>query len=308
MPALPESRRTTRTTLAALEVLVALDTHGSISAAARALDVSQPSASTALRRLERELGLEMLTRTSRGTHLTEPGRTVASWARTVLDASDTFEQSITTLQQTPAQRVRLAASMTIAEHLVPRWLARLTNVELLVRNSSAVMDLVLAGAADLGFVEGSSVRRGIRSKTILRDSLVVVVGSQHPWARRRTARASVAELIASRLVIREAGSGTRDVLEQGLAALGAHLPDQLPHLGSTSALRTTVQFSDSVTVLSELAVADDLARGTLVGIEVPGLVLSRKLRMVWKDGVGMPAPVREIAALVMASTPGPAHR
>lgn len=303
--------RAQRASLAALEVLVASDTHGSISAAARALGISQPSASATMRRLERDLGLELVARTSRGTTLTDAGRAVATWAQTVLAASDRFEQGVAALREAPTPRVRLAASMTIAEHLVPRWLtqigaesSRRPDVELIVRNSHDVMDLVLADDADLGFVEGASVRRGLRSRTIMRDTLVVIVGPQHPWARRRAARASLAELVAARLVIREEGSGTRDILEHGLAAAGAHLPDHLPHLGSTAALKTAVQYSDTVTVLSELAVADDLARGSLVRIEVPGLALDRRLRLVWKDGAELSAPVREIAALVTASRPG----
>lgn len=302
--------RPQRVSLAALEVLVASDAHGSISAAARALGISQPSASATMRRLERDLGLELVARTSRGTTLTDAGRAVATWAQTVLAASDRFEQGVAALRRAPTPRVRLAASMTIAEHLVPRWLTQLSaesarrpDVELIVRNSHDVMDLVLADDADLGFVEGASVRRGLRSRTIMRDTLVVIVGPQHPWARRRTARASLAELVAARLVIREEGSGTRDILEHGLAAAGAHLPEHLPHLGSTAALKTAVQYSDTVTVLSELAVADDVARGSLVRIEVPGLSLDRRLRLVWKDGAELSAPVRQIAALVTASRP-----
>ena len=300
------SSPTQRTTLASLDVLVATDTHGSISAAARALGISQPSASSTLRRLERSLGLEIVTRSTRGSHLTEEGRAVAVWARSVLDASDALERAAAALREGPAHRVRVAASMTVAEHLVPRWLARLTaggdsgrpEVELIVRNSHDVMDLVLSGGADLGFVEGATVRRGLRSRTVQRDSLAVVVGRQHPWARRRGHTVSVDELLAARLVVREAGSGTRDILERALDRAGARLPAHLPSLGSSAALVASVRISDSVTVLSELAVADDVERGTLVRLDVPELDLGRRLRMVWRDGTDMSAPVRTIAALV----------
>lgn len=293
-----------RAPLAGLEVLVAVDAHGSISGAARALGLSQPSASGGLRRLERLLGLELLARGTRGTRLTDAGRAAATWAREVLDASDSFERGVEALRDAPAPRVRLAASMTVAEYLAPRWLAQLTHeqgrvdVELVVRNSHDVMDLVLSGGADLGFVEGTSVRRGLRSRTIVRDALVVVVGPEHRWAQRRSRRATLTELVEAPLVVREAGSGTREILERGLRDAGAALPPHLPHLGSTSALKTTVQYSDAVTVLSLLAVEDDLARGALVQIDVPGLDLGRSLRMVWKDGGDMPATVRTIAALV----------
>lgn len=293
-----------RAPLAALEVLVATDAHGSISGAARVLGVSQPSASASLARLERLLGLELLARGTRGTHLTDAGRAAATWARDVLLSSDSFERGVAALREAPSPRIRLAASMTVAEYLAPRWLAQLTHehahldVELVVRNSHDVMDLVLAADAELGFVEGPSVRRGLRSRMLVRDQLAVVVGPEHPWAQRRRRQASIEELVTAPLVVREAGSGTREVLERALRRHGAELPSRLPHLGSTSALKTAVQYSDAVTVLSLLAVEDDLARGALVQIEVPELELGRTLRIVWKDGAEMSAPVRAIAALV----------
>lgn len=301
-----------RTSLSALELLVATDSHGSISAAARALGVAQPTASAGLRALERRLGLELLERTTRGARLTETGRATAAWARDVIEASDRFETSVAALRDAPAARVRVAASLTVAEYLAPRWLARLTfegptgpgggapDVELVVRNSREVTDLVLEGEVELGFVESATLRRGLRSRTVAHDRLVVVVGARHRWARRSALR--VDELLAGGLVVRERGSGTRETLERGLAGLGERLPDHLPYLGSTAALKTAVQHGGAVAVLSSLAVADDVARGALVRLAVPGLELERRLRMVWKDGTALSSGARRIAAAAAAAS------
>ncbi|WP_251151744.1 LysR family transcriptional regulator [Cellulosimicrobium sp. Marseille-Q4280] len=301
-----------RTPLGALELLVATDSHGSISAAARALGVAQPTASAGLRALERRLGLELLERTTRGARLTETGRATAAWAREVIDASDRFETSVASLREQPAERVRVAASLTVAEYLAPRWLARLAltdasarsprdapDVELVVRNSTEVTSLVLAGDVELGFVESATLRRGLRSRTVAHDELVVVVGPGHRWARRSALR--VDELLSGGLVVREGGSGTRETLERGLATLGERLPDHLPYLGSTAALKTAVQHGGAVAVLSSLAVADDVARGALVRLAVPGLELGRRLRMVWKDGTALSSGARRIAAAANAT-------
>ncbi|WP_344008179.1 LysR family transcriptional regulator, partial [Isoptericola halotolerans] len=277
-----------RTSLTALELLVAVDTHGSISAAARALAVSQPTASAGLRRLERRLGLDLVARSARGTALTPTGQAVAGWARDVVAASDRFETAVVGLRAGPATALRVAASLTIAEYLVPRWLAVLAtqghaaDVELVVRNSSDVMDMVLDGGAELGFVESLGVRRGLRSRTVAQDELVAVVAPEHPWARRRSVRPS--ELLGERLVLREAGSGTREILERALAGVGEAMPEHLPTLGSTSALKAAVQHGGQVAVLSGLTVADDVAAGRLVALAVDGADLSRHLRVVWRDG------------------------
>ncbi|TGJ94830.1 hypothetical protein DLJ96_17420, partial [Actinotalea fermentans ATCC 43279 = JCM 9966 = DSM 3133] len=228
------------------------------------------------------------------------------------------------LREAPSARIRLAASLTIAEYLAPRWLATLAapratggpagpevptpapDVELLVRNSRTVMELVLADEADLGFIESSTMRRGLRSRTLARDELLVVVAPTHPWASRRRRTATVDELLGGGLVVRERGSGTRETLEKSLLAAGARLPDHLPYLGSTASLKTAVQYGGAVAVLSRLTVADDLARGSLVQVDVPGLDLSRRLRMIWKDGTELSTAARRIAA-VAAGSAGTSH-
>ncbi|WP_455604088.1 LysR family transcriptional regulator [Cellulosimicrobium funkei] len=286
-----------RTSLSALELLVATDSHGSTRPAARPRGGALPPAPAGLRAPLRRLGLDLLERTTRGSRLTETGRATAAWAREVIEASDRFETSVAALRDAPAARVRVAASLTVAEYLAPRWLSRLAlegapgsaspDVELVVRNSREVTDLVLDGGVELGFVESATLRRGLRSRTVAHDRLVVVVGPAHPWARRSAVR--VDELLSGGLVVRERGSGTRETLERGLAALGERLPDHLPYLGSTAALKTAVQHGGAVAVLSSLAVADDVARGALVRVAVPGLELDRRLRMVWKDGTALRA-------------------
>ncbi|QAY62415.1 LysR family transcriptional regulator [Xylanimonas allomyrinae] len=298
------TRRTERTSLALLELLVALDEHGSISAAARARGVAQPTASAGLRTLERRLGIDLLVRAPRGTSLTETGRLVATWAGELVAASERFEEAVTALRTTTHERLRVAASLTVAEHLAPRWLAALAaapragaapDVELVVRNSRDVMDLVLADGADLGFVEGPGVRRGLRSRTVADDELVAVVAPTHPWAGRRTV--AVGDLLRARLVVREAGSGTREVLEAALERAGHALPPHLPTMGSTVALTSAVVHGGAVTVVSALGVADDVARGSLARVSIAGLDLRRRLRLVWKDGAGLSATARRFAAV-----------
>ncbi|SCF57303.1 LysR substrate binding domain-containing protein [Streptomyces sp. DconLS] len=112
--------------------------------------------------------------------------------------------------------------MTIAEYLLPGWLLALhaerpdTAVSLLAGNSARVAELLLSGEADLGFVEGLSVPAGLDAVVIGHDRLIVVTAPGHPWARRRRPL-SPQELGETPLILRERGSGTRQVLD---AALG----------------------------------------------------------------------------------------
>ena len=294
-----------RIPLGAIELLDAVDAHGSLSAAARALGLAQPSVSTGLRRLERQTGLTLVARSASGTRLTDAGRAVLHRGRDVLTASDALEREVQALRTASSARVRVAASLSIAEYLVPGWLAsRPTGaavVDLAVANSRDVVDAVLHGRADVGFVEGPDVADGLHARAVGDDELVVVVAPGHPWARRRRP-VTAAELAAAPLAVRESGSGTRAVLERALAAAG-HPPTGSPaQLGSTSAVKAVVRGGSAAAVLSRLTVADEIARGDLRQVPVEGVDLRRTLRVVWARS-RRPAPAaRDLVEHVLRVT------
>ncbi len=294
-----------RTPLGPLELLVAVDEQGSISAAARALALAQPSVSAGLRRLERQTGLGLVVRSHGGTALTEAGRALVGRARDVLAASDAFEHEVAAMRAERGGRLSVAASLTIAEYLVPGWLAArpagAAVVDLQVANSRDVMQAVLHGRADLGFIEGPDLDPGLHARTIGHDELLAVVAPGHPWAEARRP-VTAAELAAGPLALREEGSGTRATLELALRAAGAPFASAPAQLGSTAAVKNVVRGGRTAAVLSALTVQDELTRGTLRQVRVEGVDLHRELRMVWSRGREPAAVAREFAAAVVAAT------
>lgn len=294
----------TRTDLRSLEVLLAVAEQGSIGAAARALDMRQPSVTDRLQRLERHLHLDLVRRTARGSVLTSEGAAVADWAREVIAASDRLESGVAALRARHDSQLRVAASLTIAEYLVPRWLAELagtapeTSVSLRMRNSAQVADEVSRGDADLGFVESPRLPVGLHKRTFAEDELVVVVGPEHPWRRRRRGP-DPAELAGAALIVREQGSGTRDALERALARAGHPHGAARLELASTAAIKSAVLAGQGVGVLSTLAVADDVASGRLYLVPIDGIDLRRKLRVVWRAGTKLVGPAAELAACAL---------
>ncbi len=288
--------------LGALDLFVSVLELGSVSKAAVAHGVAQPSASTRLRSLERRLGVRLLERASTGSWPTEAGALVGDWAREVLAAAGRFDGAVAALRTSEGRRLRIAGSYTIAEYLLPAWLARFRAAhadvacELDVVNSTRVAERVLAGEVDLGFVEGPAVAKGLAARTVGGDELVVVVEPAHPWARRRRPlRAS--DLVSTRLVVREEGSGTREALDR---ALFAHRhggePPPLLALGSTTAVKAAVTNGAGPGVLSRLAVEGELAGGALVAVAVSGLDLHRRLRAVWARDRRLPGPALDLLA------------
>ena len=176
------------------------------------------------------------------------------------------------------------------------WLARwlggpAPDVVLTAVNSETVIGHVTEGTADLGFIEGPRRPARLRSRVIGHDRLAAVVAVGHPWTRRRTG-ISAAELATAPLVSREGGSGTRDTLAAALtAALGAgyaQAPAALS-VSTTAAVRAAVLAGLAPAVISDLAVADDLAAGRLAEVRTPELDLRRTLRVIWAGAASPPA-------------------
>lgn len=299
--------------LASLRLLQAVAARGSIGAAARDRGITQQAASDRLRGMESQVGVTLLRRTSRGSSLTEAGTLLVGWAARLLDAAAEVGEGIATLRADRATRLRVAASMTVAEYLLPRWLLVLRGraagagrvapaVELAATNSRQVLAALTAGTVDLGFVEGTEAPAALRWRDLAHDELVVVVAPGHPWTRRRRALRPV-DLAGAALVAREQGSGTRDVFEAALARVGLPAPEPAVELTTTTAVRETVRGGSGVAVLSRLAVRDDAEAGRLVVVPVPGLDLGRRLRAVWSGPARLPAgPARDLLD-VAAATP-----
>ena len=289
-----------------LELLVRVGELGSMGAAARHVGVSQPSASTSIARFERRLGITLVERTTRGSSLTPEGALYVDWAREVLEAAERMRLATAALRSERGSHLRVAASMTVAEYLLPRWLAGFrrehpgVEVSLTVLNSEGVLDQVREGRQDAGFVETTGVPRGVHSTVVHEDELVVVVAPGHPWARRRR-RVTPAELAATALVVRESGSGTLRTLDHALAAHGLHKVAPAQSLSSNTAVRVAAMAGTAPAVLSELAVHDAVAAGDLVAVPVAGLELQRRLRAVWTGGR---RPVGEVADFVTLARKG----
>ncbi|WP_033283761.1 LysR family transcriptional regulator [Streptomyces sp. NRRL F-525] len=284
--------------LGALELLLAVARLGSLGAAARELGITQPAASSRIRSMERQLGVALVDRSPRGSTLTDAGALVTDWARRVVEAAAAFDAGAQALRHRRDSRLRVAASMTIAEYLLPGWLLALrsqrpdTAVSLLAGNSTTVAERLLADEADLGFVEGLSVPAGLDSTVIAHDHLIVVTAPTHPWARRQRP-VPAEELASTPLILREKGSGTRQVLD---AALGG-LARPLIELSSTTAVKASAVSGAGPAVLSELAVGEELSMRRLVRIPVEGVTLARDLRAVWPTGHRPTGPARELLSL-----------
>jgi molybdate transport repressor ModE-like protein len=284
-------------------MLVAVARLGSFNAAAHELGLTQQAVSARVAATEALVGVRLVDRGRRGSSLTGEGAVVAEWAERVLAAAGELEAGIQSLRADRNTRLRVSASLTIAEQLLPLWLvsfrtsrgtrgAEQPQIILTAANSEHVVEQVRDGSAELGFIEGPSVPRQLRSRTVAHDELVLVVEPNHPWARRRQP-VTADELSRTPLVSREEGSGTSDFLGAALrTVLGPNVAQTAPvlSLSTGSAVRAAVRAGAGPAVLSELTVADDIAAHRLVRVPVAGIQLRRPLRVVWTGPAQQPPP------------------
>lgn len=284
--------------LGSLRLLEAVARTGSIGTAAREAGVSQQAASQRLRTMEAEMRLPLLQRGPSGSTLTPAGRLVVEWSTTLLARADEMEAAVQTLRDRRSGELHVYASMTTAEHLVPRWLVRLrrdgaVNASLVAANTGAVLAAVRRGEADVGFTEGSGDLVGLGRQVVGNDRLTLVVAPDDPWAGRRAV--SAAAVGGRRLTSREPGSGTRQVAEDAFRAAGHALAAPEVELTTNAAVLATVRAGGAPALISDLALA---GASDLVVLPVRGVDLTRHFHAVWLGGNRPPAgPVRDLLAV-----------
>lgn len=292
--------------LASLELLLSVARNGSIGRAAEEHGVSQPSASSRLSRLERRIGVSLLVRATSGTTLTPSGEAVAAWAADVVAAAQQLTDGVASLRGIADARLSVAASLTVAEYLLPPWLLALRarhrdlQVAATVANSHEVTRQVRAGEVDLGFIESPDLPDGVTGQYVGVDEVILAVATHYPLAARAREGIEARAVADLPLLMREPGSGTRDAFLHAIAeATGASKTPVLAHaitLGSTATILASARAGGGVGVLSARAAAGDIATGTLVRVPVRSMTAERPLTAIWTGR--QPSPLaRELIAL-----------
>ena len=258
-----------------LKVFIAAARTLSFTRAAEQLYISQPAVSKHVGELESRYKVQLFTR--RGSHLelTDAGRTMLEAAGRLLDDYRRLEYEMSLCADQTGGELRLGASTTIAQYLLPPILAHFTARFPGVRVSMSSGNSAEVEQADLGLVESLSRRQGLHYTLFRPDELVLVARPGGKYARRETVTPE--ELPRIPLVLRESGSGTLEVIAAALAARGIRLSqfDVTMRLGSTEGIKAFVRNSDAMAIVSVISVVDELRSGALRIVDIEGLTLSR---------------------------------
>jgi DNA-binding transcriptional LysR family regulator len=287
-----------------LEAFLAVARERSFGRAARRIHLSQPTLSGHIQELERELGKTLFVRRRRDIALTEAGRVFEPHAARVSGALDDARQAVADLDGLGGGSLVVGASTTPGIYVLPRVVAefqrRYPRIELAlhIANSGAIEQWVRADELDLGVVGGHVLGPGERCVAAgLVDELVLITAARHRWARR--GRVSRHDLPGERLLVREPGSATRQVMERALQQAGITMAGAL-ELNHTEAIKQYVMAGLGVAFVSGYAVRTEVRARQLAAVRVPGLRIRRHFHVIHAERRTLAASGRAFLSVLEA--------
>lgn len=254
-----------------VRAFVAIVEHGGFARAAETIGTTQPVVSQQLKRLESVLATRLITRSKAKSTATKAGLQFLPHARALLRAEANARNAI------EGNGLTIAASSNIGTYFLPAILARqnrrvLREINTLIGTNLEVADNVVSGAADVALMEWWDERSGFDAQVWHREPMVVIVGPNHKWARRRTIRRE--DLLSEHMIGGEPGTGTGRLLESLFGASHTSLSVGLT-VGSTAAVKEAVKAGLGVSVVLERSIHEEVQLGSLTALRLTGRKLAK---------------------------------
>jgi DNA-binding transcriptional LysR family regulator len=274
-----------------LEVFLAVVQHGSFTRAAEHLFLTQSAVSHQIASMESDLGIELLTRSRKAVEPTAVGKVLAEEARRVMASLEQAESAVKLAARPGAGRLRIGASATACQHLIPDPLREFQDcfpdysLSVTPGDSPQVAEAVTNGDVDLGIVIQPEQRSSASSKldyhALFDDELGLIVGRLHPWAAR--GKVDRRDLPNQRLIQYSRSSTTFRLVERYFVQMQAPLRDPI-ELGSVEAIKELVKLGLGVSVMAAWVARPELARRSLVWLPLPGPKLKRRWAVANRAG------------------------
>jgi len=286
-----------------LRVFLTVAEHEHITRASEELILSQPAVTKTIQHLEQEIGLELIERHGRRIALTHAGHVLHNYARRVFALEREMEEALSALRDVDAGEVTVAASTTTGVYLLPpivaRYHARYPKVTLniTILNSHEIVEETLNWNVDFGLVEGdaSSLPQGLRVEVFAHDELVLVVSPKHRWGGLPAILPT--DLRDGQLLMREQGSGIREVIEHALLLHDVRVRPLLT-VPDNEAIKQMVMSGVGAAIVSALAVQRELTSGDLVHVPIAGLDLRPELSLVKRTDKQLSRAAQAFCALL----------
>lgn len=258
--------------------------------AAEELFITQPAVTRHIKEIETHFKAKLFERNGSKIKLTAAGNTLLQYTEQIFALYRNLEFDMNAFTRRHSGTLRIGASTTVAQYVLPPVLAAFhkkftdIKVSLSINNTEQIETALQKGQIDLGIIEGEGKSHSLRYEAFLKDELVLLAGSLHPIAR--TGFIKLKELLKIPLLLREPGSGTREVLARSLKPLGIKLSDLRVEmqLGSTESMKLYLLNSSAMAFLSIHAVLKELQNKDFTVVEVKGLKIERNFYFIRQHG------------------------
>ncbi|HUN60536.1 MAG TPA: LysR substrate-binding domain-containing protein [Candidatus Sulfotelmatobacter sp.] len=268
------------------------------------LRLSQPAVTLQIKALEEELSVRLLDRTGNRVALTDAGRILLKHARVIAEQVTQAQEELAALTGDHAGELKIGASTSIAQYVLPQLLGQFrrqfprVRVSVVSGNTEVVVQHMISHKIEIGLIEGPALRRDVRTEPFLEDELILVMPATHPFATLPSL--SLDQLKGQALLLREHGSGTRRVLETAFekAGIARRSLNVVMELDSTEAILSSVEAGLGIGFVTRWAVLPRLPLGRIRTAPVKGLRIPRKFLLLYPAGPkpnGSPGNFRQLA-------------
>ncbi|WP_417885577.1 LysR substrate-binding domain-containing protein [Zunongwangia sp.] len=273
-----------------LQVFQSVASRLSFSKAAEDLHITQPAITKHIRQIEAHFNQKLFIRKGNSIALTDAGKLLLSHTKILFQQYEQLEFDMNSLIDNNEGILRIAASTTIAQYVLPEVLAKFhqkfpkIRIHLLNLNTEKVEKSVMDNSVELGFIEGQSKNRELSYEAFLKDEIVLVVDKSHPLAKRN--QISISELKDIPLVLREKGSGTREVILKVFQKNNLKIEDlniEL-ELGSSESIKSYLSNGHSGSLLSVNTVLKELKHGEFYILDIENLEFKRNFFFIQQQG------------------------
>ena len=253
----------------------------SFSKAAKAIHLSQPTISSHIKDLEAHFDCRLIDRLSKEATPTKAGELLYGYAKIMLALRDETETALAEYNGKVRGRLVIGGSTIPGTYLMPQLIGDFKKeypdviVSLVIGDTDHIIESILNGSLELGIVGAKAETQKIIQKKFIEDEMRLIVPVDYRWAGKK--RVSLKQLVSEPFILRERGSGTLKSLQQSLIGLGNSIESLkvIAELGSTQAICQGIKSGAGVSIISTLAVAEDLQAGKFSALEVEGLDLKR---------------------------------
>jgi len=294
-----------------LRVFCAVVEKKSFSKASEAVFLSQPTVSLQIRSLEQELDTQLLDRQGREARVTGSGKLLYGYAKKILQITDEAQQAIAQLKGLIMGEIIIGASTIPGEYILPLLLAEFKQtypgieINLAIGDTQEVIRKILDNEVEIGVVGQREANQKLVFRNFSTEKLVLIAPAKSHLIPLQ--QISVEELKKVPFIVRESGSGTRGTIERRLRELGVGETDLniAMRVGSTAAVKKTVESGAGVSIISERAIENEIKLGLLKKVPIEHLEMQREFFTVYRRGRSL-CPAAK-ALLTFLDEKGPTH-